>query len=124
MLALGTSLFARGHEVLVLPPPDFAEAALAQGMEFRAVGTSVRAYLTAHARARVAGPLKALRQGARRYVRTCIEAQFRCLPLTLENETLSERARELGARLQARRHPECGLEKLLEHQEDDAPDRR
>ena len=56
MLALGTSLLARGHEVLVLPPPpDFAEAALAQGMEFRAVGTSVRAYLTAHARARVAG---------------------------------------------------------------------
>ncbi|TDJ01646.1 MAG: hypothetical protein E2O73_03810 [Deltaproteobacteria bacterium] len=46
------------------------------------------------------------------------------LGMTLENETLSERARELGARLQARRHPECGLEKLLEHQEDDAPDRR
>ncbi len=83
MLALGTSLLARGHEVLVLAPPDFAEAAQTQGMEFRAVGTSVRAYLTAHARALVGGPLKALREGTR-YVRTCIEAQFRCLPRAVE----------------------------------------
>ena len=44
--------------------------------------------------------------------------------MALENETLSERARELGARLRARRDPECGLEKRLEPQEDDAPDRR
>ncbi len=46
------------------------------------------------------------------------------LGMTLGNETLSERARELGARLRARRDPECEVEKLLEHQQDDAPDRR
>ncbi len=44
-----------------------------------ALGISVRAYMTAHANALVGGPLRALRKGAR-YFRTCIQAQFRCLP--------------------------------------------
>ncbi len=46
------------------------------------------------------------------------------LGMTLGNQTLSERAAELGARLRARQDPERGVEKLLEHQADDTPNGR
>ena len=46
------------------------------------------------------------------------------LGMRLGNETLSKRAAELGVRLRARQDPERGLEKLLEQQESDTPNRR
>ncbi len=79
MLALGASIVGRGHEVVVLAPPDFAPVVQEHGLEFRAVGTSVRAYLTTYAHALTGGSMKALREGTR-YVSTCIETQFKTLP--------------------------------------------
>ena len=79
LLALGASLLARGHEVQLLAPPDFASEAQDRGLQFHPVGASVRAYMTAHAHALIGGPLRALREGTR-YLKNCIEAQFKCLP--------------------------------------------
>jgi UDP:flavonoid glycosyltransferase YjiC (YdhE family) len=83
MLALGASLKAAGHEVVVCATPDFGATIEERGMEFRAVGTHFREYLTAHADALARGGLRAFREGTR-YARTCMDAQFRSLPEVTE----------------------------------------
>jgi UDP:flavonoid glycosyltransferase YjiC (YdhE family) len=94
MLALGASLEAAGHEVVVCAPPDFGSEVEERGMEFRPVGTHVRAYLTTHADALASGGLKAFREGVR-YVRACVRAQFRSLP-----EATQDADRLIGAGVQ------------------------
>jgi UDP:flavonoid glycosyltransferase YjiC (YdhE family) len=76
MLALGSALRARGHDVLLCAPPDFAEDAAAQAVPFHPVGISARAYLAANAEFVHGGPLASLRAGER-YFRESIERQFR-----------------------------------------------
>jgi UDP:flavonoid glycosyltransferase YjiC (YdhE family) len=79
MLALGESLRAAGHEVLLCGPPDFGARARARGLDFHPVGTDVREYLTAHADAIAGGNLRVVRAG-HAYFDECIGAQFRSLP--------------------------------------------
>ncbi len=115
MLALGSSLLARGHEVLVRGGPGRGRDGDRSGLARAALpppggGHPSRRRWHDHDR--------------RAHGRLTGQRLLDVLGMTLENETLSERARELGARLRARRDPECGLEKRLEPQEDDAPDRR
>ena len=68
MLALAESLAARGHAVRLCAPPDFRSAAEERGVEFRAVGASVRETLRGEAAALTAGGLAMLR-AADRYAR-------------------------------------------------------
>ena len=79
MLALGESLLAEGHQVVLCAPPDFRQAAEERGIEHRAVGIGVRDYLTAHADALAGGNWAALRAGNRYFAET-VQAQFRELP--------------------------------------------
>ncbi len=95
MLALGESLRAEGHEVVLCAPPDFRLAAEERGIEHRAVGVSIRDYLTAHADALAGGNWAALREG-RRFLEASVEAQFRELP-----EAAGDADGILGAGVQA-----------------------
>jgi vancomycin aglycone glucosyltransferase len=61
MLALAMALRARGHEVLVSAPPDFAAWAGELGLQFQASGRNVQEVLTEHAEAMGANPLRILR---------------------------------------------------------------
>jgi len=79
MLVLGRALAAQGHAVRLCAPPDFQAAVLHAGLEFRAVGTDVRAWLTAHAHALQGRPFHLLREAAR-YARECLRLQFEDLP--------------------------------------------
>jgi UDP:flavonoid glycosyltransferase YjiC (YdhE family) len=87
MLALGTSLAERGHDVLVCAPPDFAEETEARGLGFRAVGAPVRPYLERRAAALLRGPWSALRE-AERYLEESLPAQFAALPAAVEGANL------------------------------------
>ena len=78
LLALGEALRAAGHGVLVCAPPDFEAEALGRGLGFRAVGASVRAYLTFHAAALRRGGLAMAIEG-RRYIRDALPTQFAVL---------------------------------------------
>jgi vancomycin aglycone glucosyltransferase len=60
MLALGMALRARGHEVLVSAPPDFAAWARELGLQFQASGRNVQEVLTEHSAAMGANPLRIL----------------------------------------------------------------
>ncbi|HME74043.1 MAG TPA: glycosyltransferase [Myxococcota bacterium] len=84
MLVLGRALAAEGHTVRLCAPPDFREAAKVAGLEFRAVGMDVRAYLTSHAHALQGRPIHALREAVR-YARECLRAQFEALPEATSN---------------------------------------
>ncbi|HTF33415.1 MAG TPA: glycosyltransferase [Myxococcota bacterium] len=79
MLVLGRALARDGHVVRLCAPPDFREAAQLTGLEFRAVGTDVRAWLTRHAHALEGRPIHALGEAVR-YARQCLRAQFDTLP--------------------------------------------
>ncbi len=79
MFALGASLIARGHEIVVCAPPDFRSEAEARGMRFETVGISVREYLTEKAHAVARGGLAILREG-RSYAEASLRAQFQRLP--------------------------------------------
>jgi UDP:flavonoid glycosyltransferase YjiC (YdhE family) len=79
MLALGERLRARGHEVVVCAPPDFAADALAHGFAFRPVGRSAHETLGEEAEAVVKGGLRMLR-AANRYMYTILRDQFAALP--------------------------------------------
>jgi vancomycin aglycone glucosyltransferase len=61
MLALGMALRARGHDMLVSAPPDFAAWAGELGLPFLASGRNVQEVLTEHAGAMGANPLRILR---------------------------------------------------------------
>ena len=95
MLALGESLRAEGHEIVLCAPPDFRLAAEERGIEHRAVGVGIRDYLTAHADALAGGNWAALREG-RRFLEASVEAQFRELP-----EAAGDADGILGAGVQA-----------------------
>jgi vancomycin aglycone glucosyltransferase len=60
MLALAVALRARGHDVLVSAPPDFAAWAGELGLPFLASGRNVQEVLTEHAAAMGANPLRIL----------------------------------------------------------------
>ena len=79
MLVLGQALAAGGHAVRLCAPPDFREATERTGLEFRAVGTNVRAWLARHTHALEGRPIYALREMIR-YARECLRAQFEALP--------------------------------------------
>ena len=79
LIALGASLRAQGHDVVLCCPPDFAEAARAEGLDHRCVGLPVREYLTRRARVLHGRSFGVLRE-MERYGRTIIEAQFAALP--------------------------------------------
>jgi vancomycin aglycone glucosyltransferase len=79
MLALGESLLAAGCEVRVCAPPDFRDESEARGLEFRAVGSGIREYLTTQAEVLARGGLSML-AAMDRYGTQSIEAQFEALP--------------------------------------------
>jgi UDP:flavonoid glycosyltransferase YjiC (YdhE family) len=79
LLALGEKLAARGHEIVVCAPPDFAADARARGFGFHAVGRALRETLAEQAEAVVKGGLRMLRVG-NRYFAECLRAQFAALP--------------------------------------------
>jgi UDP:flavonoid glycosyltransferase YjiC (YdhE family) len=83
MLALAVRLARRGHEAFVCGPPDFAGDARACGVEFRAVGTRVRAYLEERAEMLHGGALAALGAG-RRYLEEHAGRQMRELAAAIE----------------------------------------
>lgn len=76
MLALGTALRERGHEVLICAPPDFAEDAAGHGLPFHPVGSSVREYLASQSQFLHGSAWASLRAG-QRYFLASIERQFR-----------------------------------------------
>ncbi len=84
MLALGVRLRARGHQLVVCAPPDFAEDAARLELAFHPVGASVRDYLRAESRSLHGGSLAALRAG-QRYFLASIERQFRELAPALSD---------------------------------------
>src|SRR5258708_24207832 len=61
MVALAMALRARGHDVLVSAPPDFAAWARELGLQFQASGRNVQEVLTEHSAAMGANPLRILR---------------------------------------------------------------
>jgi vancomycin aglycone glucosyltransferase len=79
MLVLGQALAAEGHGIRLCAPPDFREATKRAGLEFRAVGTDVRAWLASHVHALDGRPIQALREMIH-YARECLRAQFEALP--------------------------------------------
>ncbi len=79
MFALGASLIARGHEIVVCAPPDFRSEAEERGMRFEPVGIHVREYLIEKAHAMTRGGLAILREG-RSYAESSLRAQFARLP--------------------------------------------
>ncbi len=79
LLDLGSQFLAAGHDVLLCAPPDFASAASARNLSFRAVGVSVREFLTQRAGA-VAGNGFSILREAGRFTAGCLEWQFRELP--------------------------------------------
>ncbi len=79
LLALGDRLRARGHEIVVCAPPDFATDAQAYGFVFHAVGRSARETLGEQAEAIVKGGLRMLRAG-NAYIEGALHAQFAALP--------------------------------------------
>jgi UDP:flavonoid glycosyltransferase YjiC (YdhE family) len=87
MLGLGDLLRARGHEVVVCAPPDFAADATSRGMEFRAVGTPVRELLEEQAEAVTGGGFELLRV-SHRYMKQSLAAQFATLPAATEGADL------------------------------------
>ena len=76
MLALGTALRARGHDVVLCAPPDFAEDAARASVPFHAVGVGARQYLTEHAEFVHGNPLASM-SAARDYLAANIVTQFR-----------------------------------------------
>src|SRR5271167_1248943 len=94
MLVLGRALAAEGHAVRLCAPPDFREAAKLAGLDFRAVGLDVRAWLTRHAHALEGRPIHALRE-AIHYARECLQAQFEAL-----SEATSNAQHLIGAGIQ------------------------
>ena len=83
MLALAGALARRGHEVVVCGPPDFADDGRSRGVEFRPVGTGVRAYLEERAAMLHGGALASLREG-RRYVQEQVGRQMRELATAID----------------------------------------
>jgi UDP:flavonoid glycosyltransferase YjiC (YdhE family) len=79
MLALGSGLRARGHEVVICAPPDFAGDAQAQGFAFHPVGRSAHETLGREAQAVQKGGLRMLR-AANQYMYTILRDQFAALP--------------------------------------------
>ena len=79
MLALGDRLRARGHEIVVCAPPDFAADTQAHGFAFHPVGRAARETLDEVAEAVVKGGLRMLR-AANGYVEGALRAQFEVLP--------------------------------------------
>jgi vancomycin aglycone glucosyltransferase len=61
MLALAQALGARGHDVLLCAPPDFADEAQARGVAYRGVGLAVQEFLAREAAAVHGTPLHVVR---------------------------------------------------------------
>ncbi|MEE9609112.1 MAG: glycosyltransferase [Myxococcota bacterium] len=97
LLALGDSLAAAGHRVVVCAPPDFRASAAERGLEFRAVGRSIREFLAERADVLLGGAWRLVRQSSR-YLDESLEAQFRDLPRATEGAELIVAA---GAQLAA-----------------------
>jgi vancomycin aglycone glucosyltransferase len=79
LLELGERFKARGHEVVVASPPDFAAEVRARGFAFHPVGRSARDWLGEQAEAVVQGGVRVLR-AANQYFRESVQAQFAALP--------------------------------------------
>ena len=60
MLALGQTLRARGHAVLIAAPPNFADWAGALGFEFAPLGEDIQAFLAENRDIMTGRPLKML----------------------------------------------------------------
>jgi vancomycin aglycone glucosyltransferase len=76
MLALGAALRARGHDVVLCAPPDFAEDARCRGVAFHPVGVSAQAYLAEHAEF-LHGTMRTSMLAARDYLQSNVVRQFR-----------------------------------------------
>jgi vancomycin aglycone glucosyltransferase len=87
LLELGRRLRLAGHDVLACAPPDFAGAAAALALPFRAFGRPVRAYLEGKASALAGSPLGLLAE-AQRYSLSAIETQLAVLPAAVERADL------------------------------------
>jgi vancomycin aglycone glucosyltransferase len=83
LLELGRRLGQAGHDALVCAPPDFADAAAALALPFRAFGRPVRPYLEGKASA-LAGSSLGLLAEAQRYSLSAIETQLAVLPAAVE----------------------------------------
>lgn len=79
LLTLGERLRARGHEIVVCAPPDFAADAQAHGFVFHPVGRAAHDLLGEQAEAVVKGGLRMVR-AANAYVGGALRAQFEALP--------------------------------------------
>ena len=79
ILELAVALRARGHEAVVCAPPDFAESVEGRGVEFRAIGESIHAFLDAQSRAVAEGGLRLLRS-VLSYMERTVALQFGQLP--------------------------------------------
>ncbi len=84
MLALGGALRARGHDVWLCGPPDFAADA---ALPYRPVGPEIRPFMRAQADTLGGGALSVARAGER-FFRASIEQHFRELPPALEGAGL------------------------------------
>ena len=79
MLALAASLTSAGHGVRLFAPPDFEAVANSRGVEFCALGESIREFLTGAA-AVLHGRGVSLFTTMKRWGERSIEHQFRVLP--------------------------------------------
>lgn len=79
MQTLARALKAAGHEVRFLAAPDFEETIRADGMQFVAVGPSMREAVQAVSRAQ-GGRYRALFAGMARHHRATMHSQFTVLP--------------------------------------------
>lgn len=79
MLALARRLAARGHEVRVCAPPDFAPDVAAHDLDHRPVGADIRDFLDSQAEQMHRGALAVANSG-RRFFRESLERHFRELP--------------------------------------------
>ncbi len=82
MLALGRRLAARGHDVRVCGPPDFAADASDRLLSYRPVGPAIRPFLKEQARTLGSGALAVARAGEH-FFRESIERHFGELPEAL-----------------------------------------
>ncbi len=87
LLALATTLATQGHGVVICAPPDARDFVESAGVEFRAVGLSVRAFLTANSAAVTGSPIQ-LFKATRDYLGSVVDAQFETLPAAIRDADL------------------------------------
>jgi vancomycin aglycone glucosyltransferase len=95
LLELAERFRERGHEAFLCASPDFAKDAAARQLEFHAIGSSIREFMTEHAESLARGGVALLRS-TRKYLATTLAAQFEQLPEAIRGADLI-----IGAGVQA-----------------------